>query len=367
MKQEGLTEQRWIRGLFIFAFWTALGLFFTLQMAIGYANQGDGVRWIPTLIYTMSQWYAWGLLSPLLLWLARRFSLDRSAIRKSLLRHLGISLLLAPFQVALGLGLRYSAFLFLGTVSLDQVAGQLANAPIQVLTGSFESFAIYWVLLGIYYTFDSYRKNRARELHTSQLEAQLAQAQLTALKMQLHPHFLFNTLHSISALVHTDPDAAERMIARLSDLLRLTLENAGTQEVPLKQELAFLEQYLEIEQIRFQDRLSVEMHIDPATLDARVPNLILQPLVENAIRHGVATQPEAGLVLISARRDNGQLRLQVRDNGPGLAHSGDGSLEGVGLTNTRARLEQLYGSDHRFDLVNAEGGGLAVQLAMPLR
>src|SRR4029079_2186861 len=176
---------------------------------------------------------------------------------------------------------------------------------------------------------------------------------LQALKMQLHPHFLFNTLNSISALLDEDVDAADQMLARLGDLLRMTLENSGAQEITLQEELEFLRCYLEIEQVRFNDRLTVDMKIEPATLDAQVPNLILQPIVENAIKHGIVSRIAPGRIEISAIRYGGSLKLQVRDNGPGL-HPGEASSgrvkEGLGLANTRARLEQRYRHDHRFEM-----------------
>ena len=357
---------RWVRWGLIFGFWTGIGLFFTTEMVISYTSRGNEADWGSSLVYQMGRWYAWGLLTPLMLGLAHRYRIERPW-RRGVLIHLGLGVLIAPVQVMLSQVLRFGTFLLLGDVTLEQVAEQLPNMPILILTGSFDSIITYWIILGLYHTFDYYRKNRERELQTSQLEGQLAQAQLKALKMQLHPHFLFNTLHSISALVHADPEAAERMIARLSDLLRLTLDNEGTQEVSLKQELAFLEQYLEIERTRFPDRLSVEMDIDPEALDACVPNLILQPLVENAIRHGIAPRPEAGFIRIQAVRENGMLRLQVRDDGPGLTNSQSGLREGVGLTNTRQRLTQLYGTAHRFEFANAPGGGLEVNLELPFR
>src|SRR5262245_40790860 len=199
------------------------------------------------------------------------------------------------------------------------------------------------------------------------LETQLAQAQLQSLKMQLHPHFLFNTLHAISALMDDDVKAARRMIARLSELLRLTLENAGQQEFSLRQELDALERYLEIEQIRFQDRLTVRLAVAPETLDASVPNLILQPIVENAIRHGIAPRSSAGWIEIRAERREGMVELQVIDDGPGLQPAGEELREGIGLTNTRARLRQLYGDEHRIEIEDAAEGGLAVKLSIPYR
>jgi len=185
------------------------------------------------------------------------------------------------------------------------------------------------------------------------------------LRMQLHPHFLFNTLNSIAALIHKDPDAADRMTARLSDLLRLTLENAGVQEVPLVKELEFLELYLEIERTRFADRLVVRTEITADTLDASIPYLILQPLVENAIRHGVASRSSPGCVIVSAVRESDMLVLQVKDDGPGI--SAGVSRNGLGLSSTRARLEKLYGNAHRFELSNVNGGGLSVKLTFPFQ
>jgi LytS/YehU family sensor histidine kinase len=183
--------------------------------------------------------------------------------------------------------------------------------------------------------------------------------------MQLNPHFLFNTLHAISALMHKDVEAADRMLTRLSDLLRLALDSSDTQEVPLRDELAFLERYLEIEQTRFGERLKVKMDIGPETGAALVPSLILQPLVENAIRHGIEPQALAGVVRLSACCEGDRLRLRVSDNGVGLR--GQPVTEGVGLSNTRARLQQLYGTAHQFELSNGSDGGLAVDIVMPLR
>ena len=184
--------------------------------------------------------------------------------------------------------------------------------------------------------------------------------------MQLHPHFLFNTLHAISALIHKDVELADRMLARLGDLLRTTLENANLQEVSLQQELDFIEPYLEIEKARLGPRLTVHMNIDPAAAAASVPNLILQPLVENAIRHGIAPRAEAGHIAIDAHRENGCLRLAVHDDGPGLKQPGL-VPHGIGLSNTRARLEKLYGANHRFELSAGARGGLHVAITIPFR
>jgi len=227
---------------------------------------------------------------------------------------------------------------------------------------------VYWTIVGVGHALAYYRKYREREMLAIMLESRLAQTQLQMLKMQLQPHFLFNTLNAISALMHQDVELADQMLARLAQLLRATLESAGTQEVPLKQELEFVELYLEIEQARFGPRLVVHIDAEAETMDAGVPNLILQPLVENAIRHGIAPRPQTGHIEIRARRENGELRVEIMDDGPGLA--GDSSVpqrEGVGLTNTRARLRQLYGNAHQFTLANRAGGGLVVTVCVPFR
>src|SRR5207253_4440117 len=231
-----------------------------------------------------------------------------------------------------------------------------------------EGIGVYLLVTFLTYAYHYYQRYQQGELRASQLEAQLSQAQLQALKMQLHPHFLFNTLHSISALLHKDTEAARKMISRLGDFLRLTLENSGTQEVTLKQEIEFLRCYLEIERIRFQDRLTTRVHVDANALDTHVPNLILQPIVENAIRHAIAPRSTPGEIEIHAKQEDGFLRIQVRDNGPGLPKNRNADSlfkKGLGLSNTLSRLDRLYGEQHRFDIANDPRGGLAVTLEIP--
>ena len=226
---------------------------------------------------------------------------------------------------------------------------------------------IYGATIGMSYAVSYYFRFREREFRASQLESQLAQAQLQTLKMQLHPHFLFNTLNAIAGLVRDSRNkAAVNMLAGLSDLLRYTLENAGKQQVPLREELEFLELYLDIQQMRFSDRLRVELHIEPETLSALVPNLILQPLVENAIRHGISRRAAAGLVGVSANRDGGDLHIRIYDDGPGLKQdNGNRMVEGVGLSNTRARLKQLYSGEQNFSLAERPNGGVEAVLIIP--
>jgi LytS/YehU family sensor histidine kinase len=228
---------------------------------------------------------------------------------------------------------------------------------------------VYFVIVAVYNAFAYYQMYHRQKSATSELQARLAEAELAALKMQLQPHFLFNTLNAISVLMTEDVEKANQMLVRLSELLRLTLESSGRQQVILKQELEFLECYLEIERIRFADRLQTHLDVEPAVLDALVPNLILQPLVENAIRHGIASRVQGGRLDVHARRRNGKLELEIRDNGPGALEDGTESdpQGGIGLANCRARLAQLYGNEHRFEYGKSPEGGYSVVLTLPLR
>jgi LytS/YehU family sensor histidine kinase len=240
-----------------------------------------------------------------------------------------------------------------------------AFQPLLVKTWHF-NLLIYWVIVAVCFAFDYYAKFRERELRAAELEKQVAQAKLQALQMQLNPHFLFNSLHSISALMHEDVDRADSMIARLSDLLRAALDSSAMQEVSLGDELDFLKRYLAIEQIRFGDRLKVDIAAPPETLAAQVPNLILQPLVENSIRHGIEPRAKAGRIELRAQRADKMLVLEVADNGAGFS-AGEKISEGVGLSNTRARLRTLYGDAHKFELLPSAEGGLLVRLTIPFQ
>jgi two-component system LytT family sensor kinase len=223
----------------------------------------------------------------------------------------------------------------------------------------------YLFLVGLAHALVNRRETEARALNAAHLETRLMEAQLQALQRQLHPHFLFNTLNTISGLMRINVNAADLMIDRLGDLLRMTLDTSGTQQVPLQQELDVLKKYLEIEQTRFESRLSVAMHIEFETLDALVPNLLLQPLVENAIRHGVAPHSRQGWIAIHAAREGTRLKLEIRDSGNGLPPERLTALNrGVGLGNTRARLTHLYPSAHQFAFSNLDDG-FCVTVSIP--
>src|SRR4051794_24089534 len=299
----------------IFACWTFLAFLFSgpqMIQAIRLNRTAEGWQSvIGELIFS----YLWLALTPVAIWLSKSFRIEGGQRFKSLSVHFVACVVLLLIDV-----------LLFTIISIP--FGWYANLNpfwnryfLLILNFTPSNVMFYWGIVVIEHALDYYRKLQERELRASQLEAQLAQSQLQVLKMQLHPHFLFNTLNAISALIRESPDEADEMVSRLGDLLRMTLETAGVQEVPFKKELEFLKHYLNIEQTRFQDRLKVVMVIEPETLDGLVPSLILQPLVENSVRHGVAPRPEGGCIKIKAWRDDSLLRLEVEDDGPGL--SGD--------------------------------------------
>jgi signal transduction histidine kinase len=336
---------KWFLG---FLFWTLVGL----SSASRFYFSTD---WKRAVTYALGDWYVFAVLSIPVSRLAKHFRFDASKRWRSLVVHalggIGFSLTYMVLRAVVGV--------WQSGTSFSEAFGLLAkNWHFDLL--------IYWAIVAVYQAFDYYRKYHERELHASELEKHVAQAKLQALQMQLNPHFLFNTLHSISSLMHKDVEAADRMIMRLSDLLRAALDSAETQEVSLRKELDLLRLYLGIEQIRFGERLSIKMDIEPQALEAQVPNLILQPLVENAIRHGIEPRARPGQIELHAHRHADALTLQVCDNGNGIALARP-PREGVGLSNTRARLRELYGDAHRFELGGRPEGGLRVELTIPYR
>ncbi|MBX7151243.1 histidine kinase [bacterium] len=339
----------------LFGVWTFVGLFFASQNYLMYSYR-QPIHWSDSLMYALPEWYTWGLLSPVILALGRRFP-----IQSGLLRRLPIHLLACAGLAVLHLTV-YSLVNILLRSEYSTAAYIKAIQSTLIFKFHWNVLA-YWVILGVQQGVNFYKSYRESELRSAQLQSQLVQAQLQALKTQLNPHFLFNTLHAITALIHTKPDEAERMIAQLSDLLRLSLDYVGVQEVALFQEMEFLNKYLEIEKTRLGDRLQIVTAIQTDTLQARVPNLLLQPIVENAIRHGIAPFTRAGILEISSFLENDRLNLVIRDNGGGL--NGKKPTEGIGLSNTRSRLKQLYGTQQTFELKSNESGGVTVTITIP--
>jgi len=339
----------------------AYGLLMSAQVHLSSTLGGHPIPWGKSFALQLPIAAAWVLAAPGILWLGRRFPLTSDRWRSSVLIHLAISL---SFIFLLDLGASWLTPLVLGSTYPQPL---LTRAARLFVIWVFSDGLIYWSILTVSYAVEHYRRFRERELIAAELETQLAQADLQALKAQLHPHFLFNALHTIGSLVRTgDRDNAVKVTAGLGDLLRRMLEGAAEQEVPLERELDFIRSYLDIEQIRFQDRLRVSFDIDPAVEGARVPHLILQPLVENAIRHGIAPHLFAGCVSISARRLGPRLRISVGDDGPGVG-DGDGARPGIGLSNTRARLARLYGDDFQLEVSNLPERGLEARVDLPFQ
>ena len=364
-------KHRWKVWLGAFAGATFLGLLAAIIWRLSPAYEKEGAAMVQVLAWQLTWWYTWLPVLPPAVHFIRRFPLDGGRWFRNLALHLPASLFFSLTHLTLYV---YTAWYTGGAwrwLKEEKDVGGPGKMLLELI-GSPSSvnyrtrILLYGALLVVLHAIDYYNRSKEEELKASQLEMRLAQAKLQALKMQLHPHFLFNTLHSISALLYKDIRAAEEMVARLMNFLELTLQDSGPQLVSLRKELEFLQCYLEIEKVRFQDRLTVRTQIDPLALDAQVPNLITQPIVENAIRHGISTQATPGQIEIIATSDQGTLRIRIRDNGPGFhKERTNGGKEGVGLTNTRARLQQIYGNAHRLDFVNAAEGGLEVILEIP--
>jgi two-component system, LytTR family, sensor kinase len=339
---------RWRSWLAVWSGWTALALFFAVSASLTYLSTGRPANWLLSIERSLTEWWLWALFTPLVVYLARWYPLDR------------------PWP------LRHAAIHVIAGMILAFIKITAERAIFAWLTG----FWTYWLISGLALQFfvysaivvaahglEYYRRSRERE----QLEARLAETRLQLLNVQLQPHFLFNTLNTIAEIVHDDADKADHMITSLSDLLRRALELGATQEIPLDHELDLLKRYLDIQKIRFGDRLQVTSRVADEVRQASVPVLLLQPLVENAIQHGLSAHANAGRIDIEARRDGGALVITITDDGVGLKEQAPAGRQQVGLSNTRERLHALYGNDQRLDLTNAPGGGARISLAIPWR
>lgn len=352
--------------LLIVGAWTTVALL-TAANGVLAPRGGGGVEWakFPAVLgREMFEHFFWIALTPFVFWLTRKLTLDRPYVTRNVVLHLAIAVAVAiTVEVTDGLT-RFALF-------ADANETFEASAFLQPITRFWfvNELIIYFVILGVGFARDYYLQKKAQqeeaerlEERAESLEAQLTEARLEALRMQLNPHFLFNTLHAVSTLVDRDPTGVRRMIARLSELLRHVLDEAAPQEVPLYKELSFLEDYLEIQSIRFQGRLDAEIDVPTTLNEAQVPNLILQPIVENAIKHGASQVRGVGRIEVRGRQEGDSLVLTVRDNGPGLPES---QVDGLGLRNVRARLQELYGDNQSLVLDSAEEGGTQATLTIP--
>lgn len=370
-------RRRWIEAALIVAFWVCIFMLTAGRRAIGpWGPGGPGGLSTNEVLQAGITYAVWLLLTPGIFWLAVRFSLDRRDWPLSLLLHLGAALVVAVAMEVLW----YHTFRALvwepGSFGFRSADRSFSMARTVFSLRFLDELIIYFVVLAAGFARDYFHRYRQRQEEASQLraqsaelQAQLAEARLQALRMQINPHFLFNTLHAISSLVERDAVGVQRMVARLSKLLRYALESSSSQEVPLEEELAFLDDYLEIQRIRFEEHLDVSLDVAPRVEEGLVPSLILQPLVENAIKHGASKAEGKGFVEITARREGNDLVMRVRDNGPGLGSTTDNGqqprTEGIGLANTRERLENLYGDAQSLTFHAVEDGGLVVQIVVP--
>lgn len=382
-----------VRWSYVFLAWAVVALVFSLQNVVGALASGDGVDWSWAVYHEVLYWAVWAALTPAILSWATRYRLGTDAGWRPWIAHLGLAAVIAPLHIALAYGLHGASLGAIGMLPLEALPGWLAERRVGFLVISVTGFWKYAVVVGVYYAFDYYRRWRrereqaaALELRAARLEGQLASSRLSALRSQLRPHFLFNTLNSIAVLVRDEPEKAEETIRELSGLLRKTLEQGDVEEVPLNEELAFLERYLEIQRTRYEERLGVEFEIDSDAEDLRVPFLLLQPLVENAVGHGVERHPRGGTITVRANRAGGRLRLVVEDrpaiedredgatgeqgvrpSPPGFPEESGSAGGGTGLANVRERLEKLYPGDHRFEASRSAAGGFVVEVELPVR
>lgn len=338
--------------VYIIGGWTIFGLSSFAVCLLADAATGESpAPWPRVLQYSLGAAWIWAALTPAALWAARKATFVPGRRMRSALMHGLIGSGFVAVSVTLQSG-------------LADLTGIYTSGSSLILPRVENSLLAYGALLTLGQAARYFRLSQTRQVHASELEARLTKTHLQLLRLQLQPHFLFNTLNTVAELVHTDPDTADQMITRLGRLLRLSLDHAGHQVVPLRQEIDFLRMYVEIEQVRFQDRLQIVWNLAPDTLDAAVPTLLWHPVLENAIRHGVTPLAGRGRIVIASHRDAGDLVLEIRDNGQGLPPGGV-PREGVGLRNIRERVSQLYGSRARFALAPAAGGGTVATLRLP--
>ena len=351
-------RRRGLTWALILAGWTLIVVTFSVQAYVFAVVRGRPDNFWHEFLVASTEWYVWAALTPLVLFLCRRFRIASQNWPRAVLLHLVAGIVISFLQLAIQVRLNF----------IVNPGYKMTYWRVLYFFATFKlhmNLLTYWVIVALNHGVYYYEQSRARELAWSRMETDLANAQLQVLNMQLHPHFLFNTLHSISTLISDDPQAARQMVLKLSDLLRASLNKIDQPEVPLHQELELLECYISIEQTRFKDRLIIEKEVHASALACAVPTMILQPLVENAVRHGIGKHRQADRIAIVAQRTNGRLLLEVRNCVGSVENGGPAPVRGIGLANTRARLEQLYGSQYSFEIANRESGGVAVKLSLP--
>jgi signal transduction histidine kinase len=345
------------------ATWLAVAVFFSSENILVGAARHRPFDWQWDLYHEFVYALTWAAYSLLVLAAGRRWPPGSGSFRRTIAPHLLLMLALAPAQIVTTYTVHYLGLALLGHQPSATLWEFLRGISGGIVWGVLTGCLYYWLILGIQAAFLYQRMYQQQRLTSAELESRLTEARLEALRLQLHPHFLFNTLNAISAYVGADPERAQRMIAWLGELLRRTLNGGAAAELPLSQELDLLAPYLEIQRIRFGDRLTIEVIMPDGAADALIPALMLQPLVENAVEHGVSRTLNGARVQLKAEPIGDRLRLEIADNGPGPA----GGTEGVGLANTRSRLTGLYGDAHRLELSPVKTGGTVVTIELPFR
>lgn len=365
---------------YFFAAWTALAFFFATQSYLMVRFEERQLSFYKIVGPWFLAFYIWAIFCIGIYQMLRRFPIEKATWKRDLLVHIPLSLLAAVVHIIVFLQLLPYVGLYQPRFAFEVVLQR------SLISDLHANIFIYWAFVAVFHGFRYYTKFRDRELKASQLETQLAQARLQMLKMQLDPHFLFNTMNSVSSLMRSDVEAADTMLVGLSNLLRMSLDNVGKQELPLREEMEFLEGYLEIQQMRFRERLKIKVNIEPDTLDALIPNMITQPLVENAVVHGIAPHTRAGKIEVSVKRELDSLVIRIYNDGPSLpavTQNGARSTSlsgapkngrsipqaqgGVGVSNTRTRLQYMYGESHEFRLQDSAGGGVEAVIKIPYR
>lgn len=349
-------KKRWATWIAALLLWSALGVLFALP------GLSSG-NWMRPLLGSLAHWWSWGLLTPLIYWIDGRLPFKENQLLQRFLVHLPVSVVVTVLYTYV---VRTMGALF-GLIAWSEVAS--THFPTSLLQGVLWSWLVYWVIFGVRQTFCYYQHYLASELRVARMQRSFSEARLNALRMQLDPHFLFNALNTISSQVGRDPRLARKMIEHLGDLLRLSLDARDRQEIPLAEELAFLDHYVAIQKIRFADSLRVEIQVNPQVKYALVPCLIVQPLVENAIRHGISRRDSGGTVTVTAERGTNHVEIRVADDGVGLPPGWtlESSL-GTGLSVTRERIFGLHpDGSSRFCVRPRDGGGTEVKISLPLR
>lgn len=357
---ESQSKKRSVNFLLQLLMWSILGFFFVMQQYIYSASNNNPFNWFDNLSYRLPTYLLWAIFTPFVYFVAERINFKKKFLVKNIF-------VLSLLGIAVSIIHRFTAILL--TFYIRDLFGTLKKpifeavfeARFAIIGGGFDSLFTYMLILSVIFVMFYFNRLKDNEKFTSQLETKLAEAKLDSLKSQLHPHFLFNTLHAISTLMHKDIDLAERTLVKLSDLLRISLDHLDKQKIPLKDEIEFLLKYLEIQQIRFQDKLKIEVDIESNLYNFLVPSFLLQPIVENSIKYAIEPSSIIEDIKIRAEQAGDYIVLSVEDSGPGLNENFN---EGIGIKNTRARLKQIYNDNFELSFTNKAKSGLVVKIKL---